>query len=75
MAPVRFETHPEAYRHWNFQVEGAIARLGMEVSEDEGLRGDYQLKLNSYDLGVDIELADVVQPPPLRASRAYACSS
>ena len=58
---MRFETHPEAYRHWSFQVEGAIARLGMQVSEDAGLRPGYKLKLNSYDLGVDIELADVVQ--------------
>jgi len=58
---VRFETHPEAYRHWRFEVEGAIARLGMQVSEEDGLRDGYRLKLNSYDLSVDIELADVVQ--------------
>jgi len=60
-APVRFETRPEAYRHWRFEVEGAIARLGMQVSEEDGLREGYRLKLNSYDLSVDIELADVVQ--------------
>jgi benzoyl-CoA-dihydrodiol lyase len=61
MAPVRFETAPGQYRHWNFSVEGGIARLGMDVQEEGGLRPGYQLKLNSYDLGVDIELADVVQ--------------
>ena len=60
-APIRFETHPDAYRHWRLSFDGPVARLGMDVQEDEGLRGDYQLKLNSYDLSVDIELADVVQ--------------
>jgi len=60
-APIRFETHPDAYRHWQLAFHGPVARLGMDVQEDEGLRGDYQLKLNSYDLSVDIELADVVQ--------------
>ena len=60
--PIRFETHPEAYRHWKFSVEGPVARLGMDVQEAEGLKeGDYTLKLNSYDLSVDIELADAVQ--------------
>ncbi len=61
MAPVRFETAPGQYRHWNFRVEEGIARLGMNVQEEGGLRPGYQLKLNSYDLGVDIELADIVQ--------------
>ena len=60
LAPVRFETSPAAYKHWQFSVEGPIARLGMAVDEDGGLRPGYELKLNSYDLGVDIELADVV---------------
>lgn len=60
-APVRFETDPTRYRHWVFEVQGAIARLGMNVQEQEGLREGYQLKLNSYDLSVDIELADVVR--------------
>jgi benzoyl-CoA-dihydrodiol lyase len=60
-APIRFETRPHEYRHWHFRVDGPIARLGMNVQENEGLRSDYQLKLNSYDLSVDIELADVVQ--------------
>lgn len=60
LAPVRFETSPAAYKHWQFRVDGPIARLGMNVDEHGGLRPGYELKLNSYDLGVDIELADVV---------------
>ncbi len=59
--PVEFETHPSRYRHWKLAFEGSIARLSMAVREDGGLRPGYQLKLNSYDLGVDIELADAVQ--------------
>jgi benzoyl-CoA-dihydrodiol lyase len=61
--PVRFETHPDRYRHWklDFDRGGAVARLTLAVREDEGLRPGYPLKLNSYDLGVDIELADAVQ--------------
>jgi benzoyl-CoA-dihydrodiol lyase len=59
---VRFETSPERYRHWRFSVEGPVARLSMDVEEEGGLRpDDYSLKLNSYDLGVDLELADAVQ--------------
>jgi len=61
LAPVRFESSPTAYRHWNFTVEGPIARLAMNVQEDAGLRPGYQLKLNSYDLSVDIELVDSIQ--------------
>jgi benzoyl-CoA-dihydrodiol lyase len=59
--PVRFETHPSRYVHWKLEVEGPVARLLMDVQEDKGLRPGYPLKLNSYDLGVDIELADAVQ--------------
>ncbi|MHB8420859.1 MAG: 2,3-epoxybenzoyl-CoA dihydrolase [Myxococcales bacterium] len=59
--PVQFETHPERYRHWKLAFDGPVARLSMAVREDGGLRPGYQLKLNSYDLGVDIELADAVQ--------------
>src|SRR5215218_4939104 len=59
--PVTFETHPSRYRHWKLELDGAIATLGMDVREDAGLRDDYRLKLNSYDLGVDIELADAIQ--------------
>src|SRR5688572_9370966 len=60
-APVRFETSPDRYRHWHLKVDGAIARLEMDVQEAGGLRPGYPLKLNSYDLGVDVELADAVQ--------------
>jgi benzoyl-CoA-dihydrodiol lyase len=59
--PVRFETHPARYKHWKLSFEGPIARLVMDVVEDAPLRPGYTLKLNSYDLGVDIELADAVE--------------
>jgi benzoyl-CoA-dihydrodiol lyase len=59
--PVAFETHPDCYKHWRLAVEGPIATLSMDVQEDAGLSSDYRLKLNSYDLGVDIELADALQ--------------
>jgi benzoyl-CoA-dihydrodiol lyase len=58
---VAFETAPDRYRHWKLSFEGPVATLSMDVPEDGGLRPDYRLKLNSYDLGVDIELADAVQ--------------
>ena len=58
---VAFETHPDQYRHWTLSFDGPIATLGMDVREDAGLSPDYRLKLNSYDLGVDVELADAVQ--------------
>jgi benzoyl-CoA-dihydrodiol lyase len=60
-APVSFETEPGRYRHWRLAIEGPIARLTMAVQEQQGLRPGYELKLNSYDLGVDIELQDAVQ--------------
>jgi benzoyl-CoA-dihydrodiol lyase len=56
-----FETHPSRYRHVRLSVEGPVARLTLAVQPDGGLRDDYQLKLNSYDMTVDIELADAVQ--------------
>ncbi|HEY1958860.1 MAG TPA: 2,3-epoxybenzoyl-CoA dihydrolase [Polyangiaceae bacterium] len=59
--PVRFETHPDRYKHWKLSLDGAVARLAMDVQEDGGMRPGYPLKLNSYDLGVDIELADAIQ--------------
>jgi benzoyl-CoA-dihydrodiol lyase len=59
--PVDFETSPDRYRHWKLSFEGPVATLSMDVQEDGGLRSDYRLKLNSYDLGVDIELADAIQ--------------
>jgi benzoyl-CoA-dihydrodiol lyase len=58
---INFETSPERYRHWKLEIEGAVATLSMDVQEDETLAEGYKLKLNSYDLGVDIELADAVQ--------------
>jgi benzoyl-CoA-dihydrodiol lyase len=59
--PVRFETHPDHYKHWklSFPSDG-VAQLLMDVQEDGGLRPGYPLKLNSYDLGVDVELADAL---------------
>jgi benzoyl-CoA-dihydrodiol lyase len=59
--PVDFETSPDRYRHWRLSFDGPVATLSMDVQEDGGLRPDYRLKLNSYDLGVDIELADAIQ--------------
>ena len=62
-APTRgicFETHPSQYKHWRLEIEPPLAVLAMAVSEDEPLTPGYKLKLNSYDLGVDIELADAV---------------
>ena len=59
--PVDFETAPDRYRHWHLEVEGAVATLTLQVDPEGGLRADYELKLNSYDLAVDIELADAVQ--------------
>jgi benzoyl-CoA-dihydrodiol lyase len=59
--PVEFERPRDRYRHWKLAIEGAVATVSMDVQEDGGFRPDYRLKLNSYDLGVDIELADIVQ--------------
>jgi benzoyl-CoA-dihydrodiol lyase len=58
---VSFDTSPEKYRHWKLSFDGAVATLSMDVQEDAGLLPDYRLKLNSYDLGVDIELADAIE--------------
>lgn len=58
--PIEFQTSPDRYRHWKFIVEEEVATLGMDVQEDSPLVGGYKLKLNSYDLGVDIELADAI---------------
>ena len=58
---VNYETSPDQYRHWTLETDGPIATLTMKVDEDGGLREGYKLKLNSYDLGVDIELHDAVQ--------------
>ena len=61
MNAIELQTHPDRYRHWKLAFDGDIARLSMDVQEHEGLRDDYELKLNSYDLGVDIELFDAIQ--------------
>lgn len=58
---INFQTSPEQYKHWKLSVDGAVATLSMDVQEDVTLAEGYKLKLNSYDLGVDIELADAVQ--------------
>ncbi|GGX43962.1 benzoyl-CoA-dihydrodiol lyase [Tateyamaria omphalii] len=58
---IDFRTDPSRYRHWRVEYDGPVATLWMDVDEDGGLFDGYQLKLNSYDLGVDIELNDVVQ--------------
>src|SRR6202165_2502792 len=58
---ITFETCPDRYKHWKLSFDGPIATLSMDVREDAGLSPDYKLKLNSYDLGVDIELADAIQ--------------
>src|SRR6476469_10367545 len=55
-ASVDFQTAPEQYRHWQLSVDGPVATLTMQVDPEGGLRADYELKLNSYDLAVDIEL-------------------
>ncbi|MGC4394650.1 2,3-epoxybenzoyl-CoA dihydrolase [Hydrogenophaga sp. T2] len=59
-APVDYRTEPGQYRHWKLSVDGAIATLSINIDEDGGLRPGYKLKLNSYDLGVDIELHDAL---------------
>jgi benzoyl-CoA-dihydrodiol lyase len=58
---INYETAPERYKHWSLACDGPIATLTMNVNEDGGLKEGYKLKLNSYDLGVDIELHDAVQ--------------
>ncbi|MDQ3486673.1 MAG: 2,3-epoxybenzoyl-CoA dihydrolase [Acidobacteriota bacterium] len=58
---ITFERTPATYNHWKLDFDGPVATLAMDVKEDAGLAPDYKLKLNSYDLGVDIELADAIQ--------------
>jgi benzoyl-CoA-dihydrodiol lyase len=57
---VSFATHPSKYRHWKLRVEGDVAHLTLDIDEDGGIKPGYKLKLNSYDLGVDIELHDAI---------------
>jgi benzoyl-CoA-dihydrodiol lyase len=58
---VSFDTSPDHYKHWKLTFDGPVATLSMDVQEDAGLSAEYRLKLNSYDLGVDVELADALQ--------------
>src|ERR1700752_5339180 len=58
---ITFDTAPERYKHWRLSCEGTVAWLMLDVAEDGGLQPGYKLKLNSYDLGVDIELHDILQ--------------
>src|SRR5437868_10908972 len=58
---VDYRTAPAEYRHWTLSFEGEVARLALDIQEDGGIRPGYKLKLNSYDLGVDIELHDALQ--------------
>ena len=61
MGPVSFDAHPDSYRHWTLRCDGEVAWLVLDVDERGGLADGYDLKLNSYDLGVDIELYDATQ--------------
>ena len=56
-----YDRHPERYVHWRLRCDGEVATLALDVNEDKGLRPGYRLKLNSYDLGVDMELYDALQ--------------
>ncbi len=58
---INFQTSPGQYKHWKLSIDGAVAKLSMDVQEDRTIAEGYKLKLNSYDLGVDIELADAIQ--------------
>ena len=59
--PVDYRTNPSEYKHWSASFNGEIATLKLDINEDAGIRPGYKLKLNSYDLGVDIELHDALQ--------------
>ena len=58
--PVDYQTDPSRYQHWSLQFDGPVATLNLDIDENAGIRPGYQLKLNSYDLGVDIELNDAL---------------
>ena len=61
MVPASFETHPDRYRHWRLAGDGEVATLTLDVDEEQPLVPGYRLKLNSYDLGVDLELHDAIE--------------
>ena len=58
---ITYDTHPDRYKHWRLSCEGPVATLHLDINEDGGIKPGYKLKLNSYDLGVDIELYDALQ--------------
>src|SRR5579872_4988643 len=60
MPMVTFDTDPGRYKHWRLEFDGPVATLVLDVAEDGGIKPGYKLKLNSYDLGVDIELHDAL---------------
>jgi benzoyl-CoA-dihydrodiol lyase len=72
---VRFQTHPDRYRHWKLSFAGDTATLAMTVRQGEPQRPGYELKLNSYDIGVDVELADAIQRCASSTRRCAAASS
>src|SRR5512146_2099921 len=73
MDPTSFETHPSRYKHWRLTTSGDIATLVMAVDGDHPFRPGYELKLNSYDLSVDIELADAIQRLRFEHPEVRAC--
>ncbi len=73
MDPTTFETHPSRYHHWKLAVDGDVATLTMAVDADHPHRPGYELKLNSYDLSVDIELADAIQRLRFEHPEVKAC--
>jgi benzoyl-CoA-dihydrodiol lyase len=58
---ITYDTHPDRYKHWRLSCDGPVATLHLDINEDGGIKPGYKLKLNSYDLGVDIELYDALQ--------------
>ena len=58
---ITYDTHPDRYKHWHLGFDGAVATLTLDIDEDGGIMPGYKLKLNSYDLGVDMELHDALQ--------------
>jgi benzoyl-CoA-dihydrodiol lyase len=73
MDPTVFETHPDRYHHWKLSIDGDLATLTMQVDADHPHRPGYELKLNSYDLSVDIELADAIQRLRFEHPEVRAC--
>ncbi|MBZ0235269.1 MAG: benzoyl-CoA-dihydrodiol lyase, partial [Deltaproteobacteria bacterium] len=73
MDPTVFETHPDRYHHWKLSIAGDVATLAMAVDADHPHRPGYELKLNSYDLSVDIELADAIQRLRFEHPEVRAC--